>query len=150
MSECTREVFEFTAILAQLSVTAESTSLVVKQWRGGNIFYQVSSRERKKRGEVFYISSASEPMGHLKPTPDAEAMAKPKSLACRSAEGCKPWLKYIIWYYTPHKLTYQYKLLNTTSKHCSQATHLYSEEYRFRHSNSSLGEVIYLIFYSRI
>jgi hypothetical protein len=27
---------------------------------------------------------------------------------------------------------------------------LYSEEYRFRHSNSSLGEVIYLIFYSRI
>jgi hypothetical protein len=39
-------------------------------------------KRMKKRGKMYYISSASEPMGHLKPTPDAEAMAKSKSLAC--------------------------------------------------------------------
>lgn len=57
MSECTREVFEFTAILAQLSVTAESTSLVAKQWRGGNIFYQVLSHEKneKEGGNVLHF-----------------------------------------------------------------------------------------------
>jgi len=85
MSECAREVFEFTAILAQLSVTAESTSLVSKQWRGSNILFYLGHlmKRQKKRAKVFYISSASEPIGHLKPTPDAEAMAKSKSLACR-------------------------------------------------------------------
>jgi hypothetical protein len=52
--------------------------------RGNIFFYQVSYDEKKKkRREVFYISSALEPMGHLKPTLDAEAMAKSKSLAYR-------------------------------------------------------------------
>jgi len=50
-----------------------SYRLIAKQWK-----------------EVFYISCASEPMGHLKPTPDAEAMAKSKSLACRGMQYMDP------------------------------------------------------------
>jgi len=62
-----------------------------KKRKRENIWYEVSYRLIVKQWkEVFYISSASEPMGHLKPTPDAEAMAKSKSLACRGMQSVDP------------------------------------------------------------
>jgi hypothetical protein len=59
--------------------------------KGENICYE-ARRAIVKRGKkyIYYISSASEPMGHLKPTPDAEAMAKSKSLACRRMQSMDP------------------------------------------------------------
>lgn len=146
MSECAREVFEIAAILAQLSVTAKSTRLVQWQLRGGNILFNINLMKKKETDGkgvlhfkclrthvVFEAYSRCRGHGQIQIFSLQREVNHEHSLTQYSTQ---------ISFSTVGD---QFISKAISSKYYSQAMHLWCINI-----SSSLGEVMYLIFYNRI